>query len=496
MNEQIQMIGLDEIEPHPGNRRIGGFNQEKLEQLAESIRAVGVQQPAVIRKKQSENGEPGKYELVAGERRWRAARLAGLKTLPCVLRILDDIEVLKIQTIENLQREDIHPLDEADGYARLREKAGYDVELISKEVGRSASYVYQRLKLLDLVPEARKALVAGEISAGHAILIARLQPAQQKQALEFCTPDPRYGREVSVRDLDGWIHNEILMDLAGASFKKDDPDLVEASGPCTLCPKHTGFQPALFPEIGKKDYCLDPDCFAGKLDAMVEKQRRELKEKKEPIMEAAGRGYYQQTPKGALEPYGWDECRKKDPEAKRVLIVTGSDRGRLTWGKKRESYRTEKTPEEKAQEKKKKAEQKLKMRIRKRLFDEVVAAISESNGNLDDRVIRLIVRQHYSHLWNDIQKKICQIEGWESPPLKEGQNTWERPGWCEIGIDKIEEMEASELQIFLVKCSLVQYLDGPVFDSSEGGERDDLIFAAELYGVDRDAIESEMRKER
>jgi ParB family chromosome partitioning protein len=151
--EAIQQIPLDQVVPHPGNRKVGGFDKEKLEQLAESIRAVGVQQPAVVRKA----AENGKYELVAGERRWRAARLAGLEALPCVVRELDDVAVLKIQTIENLQREDVHPLDEAEGYARLIKLAKYDVETIAHELGKSISYVYQRLKLRDLAPAAPKA---------------------------------------------------------------------------------------------------------------------------------------------------------------------------------------------------------------------------------------------------------------------------------------------------------------------------------------------------
>ncbi len=97
--EKVIEISLNDIQPHPGNRSVGGFNQERLDQLADSIRTVGVQQPAVVRL----TGDDGKYELVAGQRRWMAAEIAGLDTLPCVVRDLDDVEVLKIQMIENLR---------------------------------------------------------------------------------------------------------------------------------------------------------------------------------------------------------------------------------------------------------------------------------------------------------------------------------------------------------------------------------------------------------
>ena len=122
--KEIQEIALERLYPSEGNRRIGGFDEQKLQQLADSIKAVGVQQPAVVRLGRKAAESVGRavgvkveatelrYEIVAGERRWKAATLAGLATLPCVIRELDDVTVIKIQTIENLQREDIHPLDE------------------------------------------------------------------------------------------------------------------------------------------------------------------------------------------------------------------------------------------------------------------------------------------------------------------------------------------------------------------------------------------------
>ena len=177
--DELAKLPLDLLQRGKYQPRLD-MRQETLQELADSIKAAGVLQPAVVRKRDVGFNA---YELVAGERRWRAARLAGLETLPCVVRDLDDLTVLKIQTIENLQREDIHPLDEADGYARLIQRAGYDVEHLAQEVGRSASYVYQRLKLKDLIPEARKRFIEGAIQAGHAILMARLQPPEHGQSV-------------------------------------------------------------------------------------------------------------------------------------------------------------------------------------------------------------------------------------------------------------------------------------------------------------------------
>jgi ParB family transcriptional regulator, chromosome partitioning protein len=137
MSDFIREIPLEQIQPHPSNRRVGGFDPEKLKQLAESIKAIGVQQPAVVREITGEN-QIRRYELVAGERRWRASKLAGKETLPCVVRELDDAQALRIQIVENLQREDVHPLDEANGYARLLDSGTYDVEAAAS-CGRARS---------------------------------------------------------------------------------------------------------------------------------------------------------------------------------------------------------------------------------------------------------------------------------------------------------------------------------------------------------------------
>jgi len=181
MNEWIQMIDLDGIEPHPGNRRIGGFNREKLEQLAESIRAVGVQQPAVVRRK----ADSGMYELVAGERHWRAARLAGIEKLPCIVRDLDDTKMMQIQLIENLQREGTHPLDEGEIFHEMLALSGQSVRQIAESIGKSDAYVYMRTQLSHLVPVARDAFSKGVFGLSHAVELTRLDPDKQIEAVEY-----------------------------------------------------------------------------------------------------------------------------------------------------------------------------------------------------------------------------------------------------------------------------------------------------------------------
>lgn len=370
MNEIIERIPLDSIVPALGNRRIGGMDEAQLAELAESIKMIGVQQPAVVRA----IAGPKPYELVAGERRWRASRLAGLDYLPCVVRDLTDAQAMHIRIVENLQREDIHPLDEADGFAELRETGGEDVEAIAREVGRSTVYVYQRLKLRELIPAARALLVAREITAGHANLIARLPAAQQEEVLKNMN---RYRREIpSIRELDEWIRGELLMQLSGASWKLDDETLLPAAGACRTCPKRSGAAPELFGDMGKKDQCTDRECFQAKGQAMVARRREELKSEKIKAIEVLD-GYVRHgnLPKGTLQNYQWSECKKSDPGAVRVLVVDGDHPGRLTWGKARGFAAAAIDPEEAKREKERKARAKKILAVAGAIQDELYRGI-------------------------------------------------------------------------------------------------------------------------
>ena len=499
--EQVQQIPLGQIRPNPWNRKHGGFNQAKLQELAESIKAVGVLHPALVRFNPVSPHADEPNELVAGERRWKAARLAGLATLPCVVREIDDATLMKIATIENLQREDIHPLDEAEGYARLIAKGDYDVELLAKEVGRSPSYVYQRLKLQDLVEPARKMLDEGKIQAGHAILIARLQPTQQKEILGSYLF--RGGEEISVRDIDSHIRQHILLDLSRASFKRDDAELVPAAGPCTTCPKRTGYQPALFADVcngGKKDYCIDPPCFNGKLEALVERRRQELKGEKH--LEVLDRGAYQLDWKeqqrlkkaGVKESSTWEECKKSDKDAVPALVVAGDNPGRLTYGRERKqnSYgRLEPTAAEKTARKKQLLEAKIQMAIRERTWDAVLQVIETKKvvKALAAELMRMIAQNLWQRTMNDVQGAYCQAMGWEVPPKQSGEygHPWER-----MGRTRIAKYESDELLQFMLTVTMAQDLIGPGWHGTECQRMKEV---AAIYKLDTAAIAAQVRKE-
>jgi len=299
------------------------FDQTALKDLTDSIREKGVLVPLLVRPK----GTHGAFEIVAGARRYRAARAAGLTSVPVLVRELDDKEALEVQVVENLQRADVHPLEEAEGYEQLLRQHGYAIETLVAKIGKSLSYLYQRLKLAALIEPAKKAFLEERITAGHAILIARLQPRDQKRALEYALPNQWSGSQSSVRALGKWIAEDINLDLAKAPFPTGDATLVPKAGACAVCPKRTGCQPALFADISKGDVCTDPACYRSKADAQLERRQAELRAAKTPFVRLAT-DYLHRGDKGPIHPYHWKRAAAKScKDVTMGLVVEGDERG-------------------------------------------------------------------------------------------------------------------------------------------------------------------------
>ena len=157
----ISYIVINDIKPNSNQPR-KTFDEEKLDELASSIKEHGLIQPVVLRS--VKNG----YEIVAGERRWRAARKIGLKEIPCIVKELTDEENMLLAIIENMQREDLNPIEEAEGISQMIDTYGLTQEQVSKSVGKSRPYITNSLRLLKLPEEIRKYVADGLLSSGHA----------------------------------------------------------------------------------------------------------------------------------------------------------------------------------------------------------------------------------------------------------------------------------------------------------------------------------------
>jgi ParB family transcriptional regulator, chromosome partitioning protein len=320
------------------------FDEDALRELAASIREHGVLSPLLVRP-QSER----RFEIVFGARRYRGAALAERETVPVCIREMTDAEVLEAQLVENLQRQDVHPLHEAQGFAALMrlEEPKYSIELIGAKCGKSAGYVASRLRLTELAPVAVEAFTQDEIGLGHALLLAKLQSGQQEGALAACWQESYTSGSKSkrillpVRHLREWIERNILLELVTAPFSKEDATLVPEAGSCHDCSKRTGHNTLLFEGIAAQhDSCSDPACYAAKVDAHV-KQTVAAKPKLVQITTAYGkpaegspvvpRGKYveirQEKPKNKFQ--------KDAPEYKTCKFVTeaivadGTEKGEL-----------------------------------------------------------------------------------------------------------------------------------------------------------------------
>lgn len=254
------------LHPSPTNPRLR-FDPAALAELADSIKQHGIMQPIVCREMpdamRTELGTEARLEIVAGERRWRAAQLAGLDSVPALLRTLTDAQVVSLQIIENLQREGLSPIEEAEGYGRLMAQ-GLTANQVSDTVGKSKAYVYAKLKLRALCPHVAQALHQGKLSESIALQIARIPvPDMQRDALAVVTQPNEYsGEPMSFRQAKAHILQSYTRNLAKAAFDPTDPSLQPAerlASTCTNCLHRLGNQPGTEP--AHANVCTDPSCY-------------------------------------------------------------------------------------------------------------------------------------------------------------------------------------------------------------------------------------------
>lgn len=175
-NTGVVELRINEIEPNAGQPR-KKFDDEKLLQLSDSIKQHGIVQPIIVRK------EDNIYKIVAGERRWRAARLAGLTSVPVIIKDVNNKQVMEMALIENIQREDLNPIEEAEAYERLLNEYDLTQEELSKSIGKNRSTIANILRLLSLCEEIKEFVISGEISSGHARALLTISDKKVQEKL-------------------------------------------------------------------------------------------------------------------------------------------------------------------------------------------------------------------------------------------------------------------------------------------------------------------------
>ena len=460
-NDEFQMVPLTALAESSTNPR-RHMDAQGLADLVVSVQEHGVLLPLLVRKHPRANGKSGAvtFEIISGARRYRAATTAKLQTVPVRVCVMDDTQALEVQVIENLQREDVHPLDEGIGYRALLDHTGHDVAGIAAKVGKSESYVYQRLQLSSLTAPAQKAFIDGDMTAGHAVLIARLQERDQQKIMkerfeDVAWNDPKAGKGmVSVRHLSHWIQENIHLDLHAAPFNKDDAELIPSAGTCLACPKRTGCNERLFPDIKKKDTCMDPACFQAKMKAFISIQKAAAAQKGKKVLEVTTS--YWTNRKNVLVEHQWkkakaDECKAATP----AVIVDGKGTGNIltvcpdTKCKVHHKTTSGSTASSvlRTAEKQRKQKEKITREIR-------IRAISGKVKTLDTEDLRLIVLGLWGSMWHEHHKAYFAMRGWD--PVK----ATAQYRYSHFPIKPhIQPMDVSELHRCLVELALMRSVE-------------------------------------
>jgi len=267
------------------------FDPAWITELAESIKTNGVIQPILARplpgSRVADTDRGVTHEIVEGECRWRGSKEAGTDTIPAMVRELTDLEVIEIQLISFLKRKGLTELEEAQGYQSLMDAAQISADEVGKRIKKSRSYVFGRLKLLDLCIEARTSLAAGTIDASRALLLARIPDHKlQIKALEEITQKNYAGEiDMSARDAARHIQRDYMLHLDRARFAVTDAALLPDAGSCKACPKRTGCSPDLFADVLGADVCTDPPCYHRKEQAHTDAQLKAAHERGQTIID-------------------------------------------------------------------------------------------------------------------------------------------------------------------------------------------------------------------
>lgn len=468
--EQIVQIPLTDIVPSKTNPR-GTPSPEGLDDLAADIERRGVRQAITVRPTKTK----GKFVIVFGERRWRASGKANKESIPCVVRDLSDEEAYEEQVIENLQREDLHPLDEAAAFKRLYDQAfkqtkhhDETIKIVAQKLGKkhSPEFIAQRLKLNDLDAAAKEAFRNGDLLPGHANELARLRLEEQKLALDWLLKKNQDVRTPAgwkkmalipgVPELRLWIQQNLFLDLTKAPFNTSDPNLNPEIGPCITCPFKTGNQPALFGDVQKDETCTVPACWSTKrnnhLVQIATAKAKELGVKK---VLKVGLGYatwnhgkvpvdvYIEYNSGARIVKPGKECKDTKPgivtwiahpsdatgikEGDSVLVCPKATECEQHKNVDSRAERKPKSFEQMAETRITNLHQDLPQKVRAAVITAVVQAALKQEAVLSRKhpqKFRLIAEQMHSDLFFDRHRDLCKLMGVE-PQL----DRWKSKDW-------------------------------------------------------------------
>jgi ParB family chromosome partitioning protein len=483
----VGLIALSNFNP----RSKQSDGHAELADLAASITKSGVTQPILVRPLK-EPSRAAIYELVYGARRLEASKMAGKATIPAIVRELTDQEARELAVIENLQRKDLHFMDEARGLKELL-ATGKSVEQVGDQIGKPAVYVCQRLALTNLIAKAEALAFKGKLPLRAALKLARLTPAIQQSVLKAAGSERERDEVISSSQVDEILDSYVYRDIKKAPFDSESRTLCEAAGPCSECPKRTGANRLLFADIKEPDVCTDIECWDRKAAATVELK---LAEHPGSIKIATQRASYsekQQAKKDGvmLEDYfdesGWKASSKGACEfTKEGLVVVGPDAGqiRLICAEKKcpihrsrsEAAGERARPGVMSEEKKRQIESLWQRRTGHAVRRALHAAMREVQAKLEImplEALRLAVRHARSSakLWSDPKEYLWTT--WGLDDKSEMKN--------DRYVDALDKLITGADEKTLLAVLLDLPLCQDIEDKFGGGE--DIEVAAKAYGV-------------
>jgi ParB/RepB/Spo0J family partition protein len=520
-------LPLEQLHESPFNYR-KAFNDADLQELAVNILAEGrVHQPILVRPVNlrpllGEADTFQDYEIVFGHRRFRAAQLANLATIPCMVRAMSDIEAKRAQIAENLQRVDVHPIEEAEGFQALIDD-GADAEDLAVQAGKSKSFVYGRLKLLQACPEVRKACLAGEIGSEVALLVARLRtPKLQEKALQAIKAhncDIEDGGAKSFRRIRDLLNEKFTLKLKDALFDIEDEMLLPEAGHCLRCPKRAGNAPE-FSDVAAAadrknpmhpdylhgeantsfgygtnvgaDVCTDPDCFDAKKKAHLKRQAEALAAKGKTVIDgnkarqavdAHGNvkgGYVAlKDVREALKKANVkaDTVAIQDPRSGKVIEAVAVDQVKKAGVKVKEAaarpnYEEDRRKRE-AEHEKAEAAARLETAIRLAVLEQIRNRIRATERSAFD--LQLIAPIIFSAV------------SWNAKPLL--ANLYNAKASEDLA-KRVGQFDAANLTLFILDCVLIGDVQAAAYDYKDKPKQ--LLAVARHYEVDAERIRAEM----
>ena len=508
------------------------FQAEALNELADSIEKFGVMQPVLARPIAGAKRGGPQYEIVAGERRFRASKMVAdrrkeseIATIPAIVRELSDFDALELATTENLQRQDLHPLEEAEGFEGLLlhpiaggefsppRLHGYTVDELAARIGKSRGYVFGRLKLLALIPGAREAFYADKISASIALLLARMPAAVQTPALKEVLQGWA-GEPLGYRQTRDMLERQYMLKLSSAPFKITDESLVPSAGSCKACPKRTGANPDLFEDVKGADVCTDLKCFEGKREAHQARLVEAAKaEGREVIMGAAAKkvmphrhgdlkGYtpIEEPQFGGLGGKPLEKLLGKDappvallenPHTHELVRVVRTDEAMKVLKDKGllKSAKSKSETDYNAKQRAAEAKAKAEVRWRTEVATRAVAAVVDpqyDDADVHAWLLPHLARAMWHRMDHDTTKRAESILGWE--PIK-GQMY---DGSYDKAVEaKFSELSVAQLDQVLVAMTIAGELHVNQYNLS-GSKPKRLLEVAGKLGIDGARVRAEL----